>query len=230
MGVFNLIFAVFLLVARGVGRSIPERVDAKDIALLGVATHKLSLMGPQDGVTSPLRAPFTELQEKQSPKKVDEKPRGSSAAMRAVPTTRGGVRRCLLLRRTRLLLNFSRMPGMALPPALGMGTPLLALGVGMLPPASAAVRRSPCFCLGRGREGNVRFRGGHVGRLVRWLPALRAKLLLQQQLLPAIATVPLYHGHPSLTPESRAFFVLPGGAPRCRAAGCSGRLSRPPRA
>ncbi|MDP9480773.1 MAG: DUF1360 domain-containing protein, partial [Actinomycetota bacterium] len=27
-------------------------------------------------VTSPLRAPFTELQEKESPKKVDEKPRG----------------------------------------------------------------------------------------------------------------------------------------------------------
>ena len=76
MGVFNLIFVVFLLVARGVGRSIPERVDAKDIALLGVATHKLSLMGAQDAVTSPLRAPFTELQEKESPKKVDEKPRG----------------------------------------------------------------------------------------------------------------------------------------------------------
>ncbi len=76
MGVFSLIFAVFLLVARGVGRSIPERVSAKDIALLGVATHKLSLMGAQDAVTSPLRAPFTKLQEKKSPKKVDEKPRG----------------------------------------------------------------------------------------------------------------------------------------------------------
>jgi hypothetical protein len=76
MGIFNLIFAVFLLVARGVGRSLPERVDAKDIALLGVAAHKLSLMGAQDVVTSPLRAPFTELQEKESPKKVDEKPRG----------------------------------------------------------------------------------------------------------------------------------------------------------
>ena len=61
MGIFNLIFAVFLLVARGVGRSLPERVDAKDIALLGVAAHKLSLMGAQDAVTSPLRAPFTEL-------------------------------------------------------------------------------------------------------------------------------------------------------------------------
>ena len=75
-GVFNLAFAVFLLVARGVGRSIPERVDAKDIALLGVATHKLSLVLAQDAVTSPLRAPFTERQDKESPKSIDEKPRG----------------------------------------------------------------------------------------------------------------------------------------------------------
>jgi len=75
-GVFNLIFAVFLLVVKGSGRTLPERVDAKDIALLGVATHKLSLLVANDAVTSPLRAPFTELQEKQSPKNVEEKPRG----------------------------------------------------------------------------------------------------------------------------------------------------------
>jgi Protein of unknown function (DUF1360) len=76
IAVFNLIFAVFLMVAKRTGRSIPERVDVKDIALLGVATHKLSLTGAQDAVTSPLRAPFTELQEKESPKSVQERPRG----------------------------------------------------------------------------------------------------------------------------------------------------------
>ena len=75
MGLFNLIFAVFLLFIKGTGRNIPERVDTKDLALLGVATHKLSLIGAQDAVTSPLRAPFTELREKESPKSVDEKPR-----------------------------------------------------------------------------------------------------------------------------------------------------------
>jgi hypothetical protein len=74
--VFNLIFAAFLLVAKGMGRSIPEQLDFKDIALLGVATHKLSLTGAEDAVTSPLRAPFTEFQEKESPKSVQEKPRG----------------------------------------------------------------------------------------------------------------------------------------------------------
>ncbi len=76
IGLFNLIFAVFLLLVKGTGRALPERVDAKDLVLLGVATHKLSLIGTQDAVTSPLRAPFTELQEKESPKSLDEKPRG----------------------------------------------------------------------------------------------------------------------------------------------------------
>ena len=75
-GTFNLLFALFLLVARVSGKSIPERIDARDIALLGMATHKISLLGSQDAITSPLRAPFTELEEKQSPKKVEEKPRG----------------------------------------------------------------------------------------------------------------------------------------------------------
>ncbi|MDQ5809819.1 MAG: DUF1360 domain-containing protein [Actinomycetota bacterium] len=75
-GLFNLILAVFLLIARKSGRQIPERVETRDIALLGVATHKLSLLVAQDAVMSPLRAPFTELREKQSPKNVDEKPRG----------------------------------------------------------------------------------------------------------------------------------------------------------
>ena len=75
-GAFNLAFAGFLLVARLTGRSIPERIAVRDIALLGMATHKLSLVGSQDAITSPLRAPFTELKEKESPKKVDEKPRG----------------------------------------------------------------------------------------------------------------------------------------------------------
>ena len=75
-GLFNLILAVVLLITKRTGISLPERVEMKDIALLGVATHKLSLLVAKDAVTMPLRAPFTELQEKQSPKSVDEKPRG----------------------------------------------------------------------------------------------------------------------------------------------------------
>jgi len=76
-GVFNLILAVFFLAIKRSGRSLPERIGIRDIALLGVATHKLSMLVAQDAVTSPLRAPFTELEEKRSPKNLDEKPRGT---------------------------------------------------------------------------------------------------------------------------------------------------------
>jgi hypothetical protein len=76
MGVFSLIFALFLLICRLTGRPIPERIEARDIALLGMAAHKMSMVGSQDAITSPLRAPVTEIQEKESPKNVVEKPRG----------------------------------------------------------------------------------------------------------------------------------------------------------
>ena len=74
--VFNLIFAVFVLVMKRTGKDLPERIPLKDIALLAVATHKVSMVGSNDAVTSPIRAPFTELNEKESPKSVDETPGG----------------------------------------------------------------------------------------------------------------------------------------------------------
>ena len=76
-GVFNLIFALFLLLTRETGRGLPEKVSTRDIVLFGVATHKMSDLIANDAVTSFIRAPFTELQEKESPKSVDEKPRGT---------------------------------------------------------------------------------------------------------------------------------------------------------
>ena len=45
MGVFGLIFALFLLLSRLTGRPIPERIGAGDIALLGMAAHKMSMVG-----------------------------------------------------------------------------------------------------------------------------------------------------------------------------------------
>jgi hypothetical protein len=73
--VFNLIFALFLLLARVSGRDIPERVKPQDIVLFGAATHKLSWIVTRDAITAPLRAPFTELEEVKSPTNVQEKPR-----------------------------------------------------------------------------------------------------------------------------------------------------------
>ena len=46
---------------RASGRELPERVAWGDLALVTVATHKLSRLLAKDPVTSPLRAPFTEF-------------------------------------------------------------------------------------------------------------------------------------------------------------------------
>lgn len=77
VGTFNLIFALFLLAARAAGRPIPERIEARDILIFGAATHKLSWLLAREPITSPIRAPFTELKEVESPTKADEQPRGS---------------------------------------------------------------------------------------------------------------------------------------------------------
>lgn len=76
-GFFNLLFALSLLVSKASGRPVPERVKTGDILLLGVATHKLSWAIAKEAATSPLRAPFTELEEVESPTSVREKPRGT---------------------------------------------------------------------------------------------------------------------------------------------------------
>jgi hypothetical protein len=74
VGIFDLIFALFLLLARVSGRPIPELIKVGDIVLFGVATHKLSWIFTRDAITAPLRAPFTELE---SPTNVQEKPRNT---------------------------------------------------------------------------------------------------------------------------------------------------------
>jgi hypothetical protein len=77
IGIFHLVFALFLLLAKGSNRSVPRRVGLGDILLFGVATHKLSYLLSNEAVTSAVRAPFTEFQEKQSPSHVEERPRGN---------------------------------------------------------------------------------------------------------------------------------------------------------
>ena len=77
IGFFHLVFALFLLVTKGSGRSLPARVGLGDILLFGAATHKLSYLVSNDAVTSVIRAPFTEFQEMQSPSNVEEQARGT---------------------------------------------------------------------------------------------------------------------------------------------------------
>lgn len=53
---------VTLVALRRRNRELPERIAVVDIALLGIATHKLSRLITRDKVTAFLRAPFTEYQ------------------------------------------------------------------------------------------------------------------------------------------------------------------------
>jgi hypothetical protein len=57
-------------------RQLPERVTAGDLALMTVATHKLSRLITKERVTSTLRAPFTDYQREGGPGEVEERPRG----------------------------------------------------------------------------------------------------------------------------------------------------------
>jgi hypothetical protein len=58
MAVYGAIVAVASLLAR---RRLPERFAWGDLALISVATHKVSRRLAKDPVTSPLRAPFTQF-------------------------------------------------------------------------------------------------------------------------------------------------------------------------
>jgi hypothetical protein len=55
---------------------LPGRVSFRDIALLGVATHKLTRIVTREKVTIPLRVPFTHYEGRDGAGQVKEKPRG----------------------------------------------------------------------------------------------------------------------------------------------------------
>lgn len=76
LGLFSALFAGFILLTNRLGRPLPDGIKPADIALLGVATHKLSWILSNSSVTSVVRAPVTELQEVESPTALDEEPRG----------------------------------------------------------------------------------------------------------------------------------------------------------
>jgi hypothetical protein len=76
-GAFGVAFGGSLAAARAAGRELPEQFSAKDLVLIGVATHKLSRLLTKDKVTSFLRAPFTRFQESSGHGEVEEEARGT---------------------------------------------------------------------------------------------------------------------------------------------------------
>ena len=59
MGAYSALTAGLFGAVRLTGRELPDQLSGSDLALLTVATHKISRLVAKDPVTSPLRAPFT---------------------------------------------------------------------------------------------------------------------------------------------------------------------------
>lgn len=77
MAIFGSLVAAALATARRQGRELPDQVSAGQLLLVGTASHKVSRVISKDKVTSPLRAPFTELEGKGGPAEFEESSRGS---------------------------------------------------------------------------------------------------------------------------------------------------------
>jgi Protein of unknown function (DUF1360) len=60
MAAFGALTATLAAATRITGRPVPERPSPADVALVSVATHKLSRLLAKDAVASPLRAPFAQ--------------------------------------------------------------------------------------------------------------------------------------------------------------------------
>jgi hypothetical protein len=76
MGVFGALAGGFAAWFRASGRELPERMQARDLALVTVATHKASRLLAKDRVTSSVRAPFTRYEGDGGPGEVNEAARG----------------------------------------------------------------------------------------------------------------------------------------------------------
>lgn len=76
MGTFLSLAAAFAAWFKSSGRELPDRIASTDLALLTVASHKMSRMVTRDRVTSVVRAPFTRFQGDAGPGEVDEAARG----------------------------------------------------------------------------------------------------------------------------------------------------------
>lgn len=68
------------------GHALPERIDPSDIALYGVATHRLSRLLSREKVARFARAPFTDVDEDvpAPPAEMSEHPRSSTGIRRAM--------------------------------------------------------------------------------------------------------------------------------------------------
>ena len=75
MSVFGSVVVGAAALGRAKGRELPASYAVQDLLLGAVATHKFARLITKDGVTTPLRAPFTEFEENAGSAEVNESPR-----------------------------------------------------------------------------------------------------------------------------------------------------------
>lgn len=76
MGVYSSALAGYLAWRGGLGRSAFPRMSVEDVALFGLATHKLTRILAKDFVTAPVRAPFVRFESSDRASEVTESSRG----------------------------------------------------------------------------------------------------------------------------------------------------------
>lgn len=74
---YSAVFGLFLYAVRRTGRTLPERIDERDLLLLGIATHKLARIVTKETITSAVRAPFTRFQSAAGAGELNESTRGT---------------------------------------------------------------------------------------------------------------------------------------------------------
>ena len=75
MGIYGTSIAAASLLGRRRGHTLPEEYAVRDVVLGMAATHKLTRIISKDGVTTPLRAPFTRFEENAGSAEVNEVPK-----------------------------------------------------------------------------------------------------------------------------------------------------------
>lgn len=84
VGVYGAAVTGLSLLVKRRRQRLPHHIPAADLALLSVATHKLSRLLTKDTVTAPFRAPFTRFKGAGAAGEVNEEPRDDSPAKHAV--------------------------------------------------------------------------------------------------------------------------------------------------
>jgi hypothetical protein len=79
MATYGAAVTAVVVAIRRRGVPLPDRIDPGDLALLAVATHKVSRTLAKDSVTSPLRAPFTRYKEPAGAGEINEEVTASGA-------------------------------------------------------------------------------------------------------------------------------------------------------